>query len=281
MKASYGFFPGCSYETAAGYAESVQAVCRTLDLTLVEIADWNCCGATSLFSLHETDALLVNARLLALANRQGFDQVVTVCNACYTTLRKAIRVFETHPDLLATANAHLAGESLQVERLLPVRHLLEILYHDVDEDIWQQCRPRNWAPVPVAAYYGCQLTRPWSDVDHPEHPTLMDRFIERLGFVVVEHSAKTLCCGASHVLPHEKACRKLIERILTEIQGKGARLISTVCPLCQFNLDAKQHQLPGPNIAVPYFTQLAGLALGISPSQLGLKKLLVAADLRL
>ena len=70
---TYGFFPGCAYPTAAGYRESVDAVNRQLGIELVELADWNCCGATSVFSLNQDDALTLTGRLFALAEAQGHE----------------------------------------------------------------------------------------------------------------------------------------------------------------------------------------------------------------
>jgi len=44
MKLSY--YPGCSLEgTALDYDQSVRAICRKLEIDLVEIPGWNCCGA--------------------------------------------------------------------------------------------------------------------------------------------------------------------------------------------------------------------------------------------
>ena len=45
----YSFYPGCSSErkaSASNYMVSVEAMCKTLDIKLNEIPDWNCCGAS-------------------------------------------------------------------------------------------------------------------------------------------------------------------------------------------------------------------------------------------
>ena len=273
---NYGFFPGCAYSSEAGYQESVNALNGVLGIELTEIQDWNCCGATTMFSLNHLDALALTGRLFALADRQGFDQIVTTCNACYTTLRKSGEILNGEPQTLSHIKDRLFGEGLKIERILPVRHYLEILYHDIAEDVWRSTkRPEYTLRLKVAAYYGCQLTRPWGDLDHPERPTILDRFIQRIGYSPVDHSAKTICCGGSHFMPYEKECRILIRRIISEVQYKGAQVMTTLCPLCQFNLDASQDKIGLTPIPVPYFTQLAGLVLGLSPDELGMKKLLV------
>jgi heterodisulfide reductase subunit B len=70
----------------------------------------------------------------------------------------------------------------------------------------------------------------------------------------------------------------MIRRIVEETRRRGADVISTLCPLCQFNLDSMQMPADGMPIPVPYFSQLAGLALGISPQNLGLSKLLISVE---
>jgi heterodisulfide reductase subunit B len=275
---TYGFFPGCAYQTAAGYRESVDAVNRQLGIKLVELADWNCCGATSAFSLNQDDALILAGRLFALAEVQGHEQIVTVCNACYTTLRKAAKMLAESPPDFARVKQGLSREELRLSRLLPVRHYLEILYEDVPAEAWSAGRPGYIGRLKVAAYYGCQLTRPWEDLDHAERPALLDRFFSRLGFHAVDHSARTVCCGASHALPYENECRPMIRRIVEDARRRGADFISALCPLCQFNLDSLQNPAEALPIPVPYFSQLAGLALGISPQRLGFGKLLISAE---
>ncbi len=98
--------------------------------------------------------------------------------------------------------------------------------------------------------------------------------MKRLGFSVSEHSARTACCGASHSVAYADKCENLISRIINEIRNKNGQVITTICPLCQFNLDAAQRNTANP-LPVPYFTQLAGLAIGIDPKELGISKLLV------
>ena len=45
------FYPGCSLEgMAVDYARSIDAVFQALDIDLIEIDDWSCCGATAAHS---------------------------------------------------------------------------------------------------------------------------------------------------------------------------------------------------------------------------------------
>lgn len=274
----YGFFPGCTHTSDAGYAESVREINRLLRIELEPLSDWNCCGATSSFSLNRGEALALTGRLFAIAERQGFEQIVTTCNACYTTLRKARSIFLAEPASVKIVNGKLAKEKLLLNQPLPVRHYVELLVEDVPSTVWAEKRKADFSHLRVAAYYGCQFTRPWQKSGSGKRPDLLENLLEKLGYTPVFHSAQTSCCGASHYLPHENACRQLIARIVSEAKRKGAHLITTICPLCQLNLDAGQQGEKAQVVPVPYITQLAGLSLGVSPEKLGMKKLLIRAE---
>ena len=56
-------------------------------------------GATAYFSLDELMALVLPARVMAIAEEMGADTVVTPYNACYATLRKARVILANEPEL--------------------------------------------------------------------------------------------------------------------------------------------------------------------------------------
>ncbi|RJX25886.1 MAG: heterodisulfide reductase subunit B [Desulfurivibrio sp.] len=267
------FYPGCSFATSAGYRESTEAVCRKLDIELNEIPDWNCCGATVMFGDNKLRATALAARHFALVQPMGFAELVTGCNACYATLRKAARLLAADEELFRKTQAVLHNLGLDLDRIPKIRHLLEVLVEAMPDSTSDK-----YKTLAVGAYYGCQLTRPDQELDKGNYPQILEHFLSRIGFAVQEHSASTRCCGASHAVIYQNECQGLSQRIIGEIKGKGAQVITTVCPLCQFNLDLAQNQKNGPGLPVTYFTQLAGLALGLAPAELGLNKLLVSAD---
>ncbi|MFO7715402.1 heterodisulfide reductase-related iron-sulfur binding cluster [Desulfosarcina sp.] len=274
---TYAFFPGCAYQSAAGYAESVAALNPRLGIRLKELDDWNCCGATAAFSLNEGDGLALCGRLFALAQKEGHTDIVTVCNACYTTLRKAGKRLTTDPPALAEVSRRLADQGLGLALPLPkVLHYLDLLVAEPFDRLLIEQRQAEHGAGAVAVYYGCQYSRPWATGPEAQHPVVLQRLLTGLGFDVVEHSAGTLCCGASHAVPYADACSPMIGRIVGEIRNKGGRIITTICPMCQFNLDAGQRSLGKDPLPVTYFTQMIGRALGIGPVDLGLNKLLIS-----
>jgi len=277
----YAFYPGCSYNSAAGYKESVDAVNKVLGIQFEEIPDWNCCGATVYPGVNEADTLRLGARVFALANRAGYKEIVTGCNACYTTLRKVTEKLSGNKEYLKDVNIGLSDEGLEYHENSRIRHFLEVFVNDVPDDLWNEKiklgnekKKLNFSSIKVAAYYGCQLTRPWNDLEPAD---MLEKLIAKAGFTLVDHSAKTMCCGASLAIPYSKESRLIIKRIINGVLDRKADLVTTLCPLCQLNL---AHGQAGLDTAVPitYFSQVAGLALGIKPEELGLDKLLIRVN---
>jgi heterodisulfide reductase subunit B len=70
--------------------------------------------------------------------------------------------------------------------------------------------------------------------------------------------------------------------LLKEAHYRGADVVATICPLCQFNLDAYQKKVrkeydlePMPVI---YFSQLLGMAFGLSEEKIGFRRNIVPAE---
>jgi len=271
----YAYYPGCSLEkTQRGYDESVKAVFRELGQELIEIDDWNCCGATMYMSIQETVALAVSARNLALAEKMGMD-IVAPCSSCYTVLFKTNRILNQIPEMFADVNEALAEGSLNYSGKTKVRHPLDILANDVGIDTIQKKVKRNLNGLKIAPYYGCQIVRPDKTFDDREDPILMDRLFRRCGGEIVYFPMKVRCCGGMLMTTFEDTALKLNRDLLECATVHGADVIVTTCPLCHMNLEAYQDKINrtfNTNFSIPilYFTQLLGIALGINDKTIGL-----------
>jgi heterodisulfide reductase subunit B len=272
---TYSYFPGCSAEsTGLGLGLSALAVAGPLDIELVEIEDWNCCGSTPYGSLDEESAIVVAARNLALAEKTGHD-IVTPCSSCYVTLEKNNRHLQEHPALLARVNGALAAAGLNYRGQLRVRHLVDVLVNDVTPEYIAGKISRRLEGLKAAPYYGCQLVRPQYGLDDTERPQTLDRLVTCTGAEAVDFPLKAHCCGGSLTLSEEDKVLWLMYQLLENAVGNGAQCLVTPCPLCQTNLDAYQGRVNSRfktkfNIPVLYITQLIGLALGIEEKKLGL-----------
>src|SRR5512136_1661698 len=265
----YSYFPGCSLKgLGRAYEESLLPVMRHLGVELIELDDWNCCGATAYMAVDEAKACVLAARTLALAEKSGNQQLLAPCAACYLVLNKTKHYFEEYPAMKATADRALAAVGLSYSGDTPVRHPLDVLLNDVGLEAIKQKVTRPLKGLKVAPYYGCQLVRPYSTFDEAWNPVTMDRILEALGVEVLPFPLKTKCCGGSLTGTVPEAGLRLSYILLKEAVRRGADVIATVCPLCQFNLDAYHDQIVhrwGPaRIPTVYFTQLMGLALGFA-----------------
>lgn len=282
------FYPGCSMQkNARPYLDSLQAIKGDIDLELQEIADWNCCGATEYMSVHRVAAHSLVGRNLALAQEQavGTDLLTAGCSACYLNLAKTDAQMREDAQLKGTVNEALAAGGLAYQPgSLKVRHLLDIVCHDIGYAAIQAKVVKPLHGLKVAAYYGCQVVRPDYDGrwDSHERPTSMDKLLQALGAEAVDWSLKTQCCGGHMSVIGPDVAFGLIRRLIHGAKEAGADMVVTLCPMCQLNLDAYQvemnkHFHTDYQVPVLYFTQLMGLALGKPAKELGIGKEFVDA----
>lgn len=272
----FAYYPGCSlHATAKEYDESTQAVAKAAGVDLVEIPDWNCCGASS---AHVTDPFLgfaLPARTLAQGEEMGLD-IVAPCAACYGRLMAAKQEAVHRPELVGRFEAATGRKLAGTGRVLNV---LELLGEPKVAEAIAAKVTRPLEGLKVAPYYGCLLVRPpkVTHFDNTERPVTMDRLLEKVGATAVDFPFKTECCGASLGISRVDLVIELAARIMETAKRAGAEAVAVACPLCQTNLDGRQaaagvkrHDRYG--LPVYYITQLVGLALGAKPAALGLGK---------
>ncbi len=280
----YTYFPGCSSSegTAVAYGESTQAITGALGMELIELEDWNCCGATPYYSTNELESLCMVARNLALADKTGLG-LVTPCSACYTILNRANSQFRQYPEVKAKVDDCLAAAGLVYKGTVAVRHLFEVIYNDIGPEAIKSKVKKPLTGMKVAPYYGCQLVRPESSFDNQENPQSMERLIASLGAEPVSFPLKARCCGGALVISEPDLTTGLIHKLLESAAESGAECIATVCPLCFTILDAYQAMAnkkfkTNYHLPVFFFTQLIGLALGLEPKALALEKGAISAE---
>jgi heterodisulfide reductase subunit B len=259
----------------------MRAVFAKLDAELVELEDWNCCGATAYTSVKKTVAYAISARNLALAERTG-DDVVAPCSACYYVLNKTRKRLAEVPELLDDVGAALAEAGLETDLSVEVRHPLEVLINDVGIDRIASLQTHSIAGFRPACYYGCQIVRPHAAIDEdPELPTSMERLFSALGASPVDYPPKVRCCGGMLVATFGEIAEQLCTELIDWAVERDANCVVTVCPLCQINLDllSLNGAANGAPLPVLYFTQVVGLALGCSPAELGLEHGLASMEI--
>jgi heterodisulfide reductase subunit B len=276
----YVYYPGCSLKgNSKHYEESILPVFREIGLPLQELGDWNCCGATAYFSVDDNMAAAICGRNLSLAEKLNKD-IIAPCAGCFLTLKKSNKFLaggtERARKILAALDQAGCGYGGGVD----VKHPLQVLLEDENLEKLKARVTRKLAGLRVACYYGCQLVRPYTDFDDPDYPTSLDRLMAAIGAEPVEYSGKTRCCGGSLTGTIEEVGLRLNYILLKEAKRKGADVVATICPLCQFNLEVLQDKITRKfkeDISLPilYFSQLLGLALGLSKKELGFSRSIV------
>jgi heterodisulfide reductase subunit B2 len=281
----YSYYPGCSGEaTAKPYDMSSRAMCEKLGMELEELDDWNCCGATSYFSIRELLGFAISARNLAIAEQAGGQDLVAACNSCYTVLAKTNHYLESDELLKHEVNDALAQIGRTYSGSVKVRHLAEVLVNDIGIEAIAEKATRRLTGLKVAPYYGCQFTRPMGgDWDDFEYPTILDGVFEALGATVTEYSMRAKCCGGMMMLTAPEGALKMCHDLMQCAVDDGADVIVCACPLCEMSLEGYQPKVNakyGSSFKIPvmYFTQLVGYALGCDAKALALDKQIVPVE---
>lgn len=264
------------------YEKSLLSVFKKLNVTVEEIEDWNCCGATNYMSINETYAIGITARNLALAEKQGGDEIIAPCAACYMGLLKTQNYVSSDPEIRQNVCKELTKTGLSCQFKIKIRHPLDLLVNIIGIDAIKNAVTNPLKGLKVANYYGCQLIRPISTFDDVYNPQTMDKIAKALGAQTIDWPLKTRCCSGSMTSTMPDIGARMNFEILKDAKSRGAEVVLTACPLCQFNLECFQGKISRQfreNIKMPvmYFTQLMGIAFGIKEKELGLHQMLSPA----
>jgi len=277
-----GLYPGCSLKgSSREYNESVNALANAFDITLEEVPDWNCCGATAAHNLNHELSLSLPARILALAEQAGMEMLVIPCAACYRRL--TIVQYELNQDEELKKKV---SEIIEMPYLgnIKILNVIQFIQQFILEKLPAKIKqPFNYK---VACYYGCLLVRPHGILkfDRPEDPLTMDEAMKAVGADSIDWAFKVECCGAGMSVARTDVVGKLSGSIMKDAVDRGAEAIIVACPMCHSNLDMRRPDINkalSEKITTPvlYITQALGLAVGIDPKTLGLHRHFVPVNL--
>lgn len=278
----FAYFPGCSLEKmASSYHKSALETTQAYGIELQELDDWNCCGATTYFHLDEVLANTLVARNLALAEKEGLD-LVAPCSACYKNAYFTTKYFRNDPDLAEHINFALEEDDLHFDAKIDVYHLIEVFINDVGIDKIKEGIKNPLEGLVIAPYYGCQIERPKKSGSEAENPSYFEDLVRAMGAEPAYFPERLRCCGGSLIMTSRVAALDMARILLDSAVRNGAHVIATACPMCQVNLECYQSAVNEEfgtefNLPILYFTQLLGLALGLSPKELGIGIELVSA----
>ncbi len=253
MKLSY--YPGCSLNgTALFYDNSVQEACAKLGIELIEIPDWNCCGASSAHMTNHEIGMRLPIRNLLLAAEQGHD-ILVPCAACFQRLKAAERSLKEEPDYWGVQG---------YPEDISIVHISSLLSKDeIIDRIREQIRVR-FEGLKLACYYGClSLRHPKiTGVINYEQPRTLETIVASVGAEAVSWSHRTECCSGSLIVARPDIANKLVGDIVAAAQRAGADGLVTDCPMCQVNVESRQFELSSTDSLPVYFgTELITAAL--------------------
>jgi len=281
-KKEYSFYPGCSSEkmgSASNYMTSVNAMCDELDITLNEIPDWNCCGASIGYAGGgELPRLALNARNLALSEQHNPNQdVVATCAACWLSARETKERLQEDSQLMRETNQALAEAGLNYKAEQPVRHMVEVLIEDFGYEALGEKVKKPLEGIKIAGYVGCQTNRPFGiDGESYENPMYLDKLVETLGAEpLTKYEKKVQCCGGALAFSEPEKSQAMIKEIIESAYDNGADMIVTPCPVCQLNTEVYQDQINKTygtkfNMPVVYYSALMTVAYGQNAKAAGL-----------
>ncbi len=282
------YYPGCALEGSGhAYNRSTKAIGKKLGLKLVEVKNWNCCGAMEVKNIDPKLQTYLSSRVMSIAaNDMGHEVVMAPCNGCYHNLKKAEYDLANDPESVAVTErlSEKAGHAAYKAGGIETIHALDWIRQAIGEDGIRARVKNALRGLKVANYYGCMYTRPrhifpekdrGGDSESTSKPHFMDDILAAAGAENVDYPLKTACCGGAHTLSDCDISTKLVINLLQAAEACGAEVIATECPTCHSGLE--MHQIRAEKrfgirtgVKILYFTQLLGLAFGIRPRKLGI-----------
>jgi heterodisulfide reductase subunit B len=247
--------------------DSTKAIATALGVGLDELPGWVCCGAVPPLVTDNVMNLLAPVRNLASAEKRG-NELVTTCAFCYNILKRSNAIIREDAEKREKINSFIEENYTGNIRVF---HLLEVLRDEIGFEAIKERIQVNLKELSVAPYYGCLLLRPHEIIrlDNPENPRILEDLARSLGCTVIDFPYRNECCGSYLAVNSKRVAVERAGIILTSAARRGVEAVMVSCPLCHFNLDHTQDEVKEvyrgfTEIPILYFTQIMGVALGLS-----------------
>lgn len=283
-KLKYAFYLGCVIPNRYPFIErATRLFMDTVGIRLDDMEGATCCPAPGVFRSFDVPTwLTIAARNINIAEQLD-DEVVTMCNGCYGTLLEADHILKHDAQKRNDINQHLGKVGRKYEGSSKVRHIVDVLYHDIGKEDLKAFIEKKW-DLDVAVHYGCHIlkpteTKPWGG--EFEDPRFFDEIVELTGCRSLPYKDKMMCCGAGGGL------RSTVKEVsldftfskLKNMREVGAQAVITCCPFCHLQFDLGQmevnnifkDEIDEPfNYPIIYITQLLNYCMNVDPYEMGL-----------
>jgi heterodisulfide reductase subunit B len=270
-------FWGCRILTSQyAYEMSVRKVLPKLGVKLADLRETLCCG-DPVKSINDFAATYLSARIVALANSTGLNDLLVPCNRCHFVISEAKKAIENSEKIRHKIDGLLKEDGLEYNPNVKVWHVIDLLHDFVSLEKIKKGVEKPLKGLKLACHVGCQIIR-YRDLgraDDAENPRKLDELIEALGAESVDYAEKLDCCGAHLMFSHSDSASSLAGSKLKSLQNLAIDGLVVSCPDCGLMFDFKQKDAATTvgaklNVPVVYYTQLLGLALNIENEKLGL-----------
>lgn len=259
------------------YEVSARLTAEKLGISFRDNEAFGCCGFP-LKSLDVVDTITTAARNLALAERDGLE-ICALCNACAGTLTETAHMLNSNSELKQKVNERLEKVGLHYEGPVRVRNFMRLLWEEIGVEGIRNAVVRPLTDVLLAPHYGCHYLKPselTAGFDSPHTPRTLAALIEATGASVADYPSLKDCCGGGVLGISEETANALAAAKLKDVAATGAHGLVLVCPFCNVMYEGQQKKIAknsGLDLKVPvvYYPQILGLALGLTPEQLGFK----------
>jgi heterodisulfide reductase subunit B len=286
-KNTYAFYLGCiAPNRYPGIEAAAIKTSKKLGIELVPLKGASCCPAPGAFgSISLNVWYAMAARNLVLAEQMKTD-IALVCNGCYKSIWEVNHKLKHNPDLREGVNEVLKEIDMEFKGSANVYHLAELLYDPKIVGV-EKIRDSVTNPLTgarIAVHYGCHLLKPKKDREfgneallNTEGPTWMEELVAALGAEPVEYRYKMLCCGAGGGVRGYDIVHSLdiTNEKLINLKEVGIDALTDICPFCQLQFDRGQIEIQEKfgvkyDLPVLHYSELLGLAQGMSPQELAL-----------
>lgn len=272
----FALFLGCHIPAhLKQYESSARAVLKKVDVELVDIKAFNCCGYP-IRNMDHKAFVFASARNLALAGKKNLN-IISLCKCCYGSLKKADHLIKENASLRTEIDRNLHKEGLKYDGDVEIKHFLSVLFHDVGIEALKKKITKSFSNLMMATHYGCHALRPSNIVqfDDPVAPSIFDKLVEVTGAVSVDWSMKSDCCGAPLWGINDDLSMNLTAKKLADAKQAGADYLCSACPYCHQQFDTVQRMMVSQNgndpLASVLYPQMLGLAMGIEEDELGIR----------
>ncbi len=254
-KLSFSFFPGCSLK-ASGNENTLSLLkfCDQVNIRLIEIEDWNCCGSSSAHSIDHSAAKLLPMRNISLIPDK--NPLLIACPSCLLRIKSMYQKIKKD-DVLKQEYENLWEKPFDKD--LEIIHFFELFSKINIEDYIDQPQ-KKLKNLKIALYYGCMLSMPPDLRFEKSYFWIMEQTLAKLGADIIPFGYGTLCCGTYLSGAKPWLAQKVVNQIVSKAMEAGAECLVTACSMCHLNIEIRC-TIKNP-IPCLHFSELLSMALG-------------------